>query len=417
MKPVSPACSRPEPPARPVRQSPSPDYDVVVIGAGPYGLSAAAYLKAKGLGIRVFGEPMAFWADRMPEGMLLRSPRAASNLADPRSQWSLGAFEKALGRKAAAPVPLRTFVEYGRWFRQRLGDVVDPRPVAGVSREGAGFRLTLATGATLSSRRVVVAAGIGPFRRKPRVFDALPPQLASHCYEGRKIAELAGKRVVVVGAGQSALESAALLREAGSAVEVVAKIPALRWIGQHPWLHRLGPLSTLLYSKYDVGPAAISRLVANPGLVAHLPLRLKDKLRGRAVRPAGSTWLPARLTAVTLTTGRSVQAAEAVGGEVRLTLDDATERRADHVLMGTGYEADISRYDFLAPELLADVQRLGGYPALDSGFNSSVSGLHFIGATAARSFGPLLYFVAGTEFACSRLSARLAPARLHSLRP
>ena len=49
--------------------------DVAVIGAGPYGLSAGAHLKAKGIAVRVFGEPMEFWANKMPEGMLLRSPR------------------------------------------------------------------------------------------------------------------------------------------------------------------------------------------------------------------------------------------------------------------------------------------------------------------------------------------------------
>ncbi len=46
--------------------------DVAVIGAGPYGLSAGAHLKAKGIAACVFGEPMEFWANKMPEGMLLR---------------------------------------------------------------------------------------------------------------------------------------------------------------------------------------------------------------------------------------------------------------------------------------------------------------------------------------------------------
>ena len=60
-------------------------YDVTIIGAGPYGLSAGAFLKSKGLGVRVFGKPMEFWADKMPKGMLLRSPREASTIADPGS--------------------------------------------------------------------------------------------------------------------------------------------------------------------------------------------------------------------------------------------------------------------------------------------------------------------------------------------
>ncbi len=134
---------------------------------------------------------------------------------------------------------------------------------------------------------------------------------------------------------------------------------------------------------------------------------------GRAVRPAGSKWLPPRLASVKTTTGRTVQSAKAVGGEVQLTLDDGTERRVDHVLLGTGYNVDISRYDFLPRELAAEVRTLDGYPALRRGFRSSIPGLHFIGATAARNFGPLLYFVAGTEFAATELTAHISQNRVN----
>ncbi len=219
--------------------------------------------------------------------------------------------------------------------------------------------------------------------------------------------EFSGKRVIVIGAGQSALESAALLHETGAEVEVVAKIPGLRWIGMHSWLHHMGPISKMLYSKHDVGPAGISRLVASPKLMSYVPLAARDKIRVRAVRPAGSRWLPARLAKVKLTTGHSVLRAESLGKEARLTLDDGSERRVDHVLMGTGYDVNISKYEFLSEELVKNVEQFGGYPKLQSGLCSSVPGLHFIGATAARSFGPLLYFVAGTEFASHELSSNI----------
>jgi thioredoxin reductase len=108
------------------------------------------------------------------------------------------------------------------------------------------FKVRLEDGSVVRSRRMVVAAGIGPFNRKPAVFGELPALQVSHCYEGRKISEFAGKRVAVIGAGQSALESAALLHEAGADVEPIARISALRWIGMHKWLHELGPLTSML---------------------------------------------------------------------------------------------------------------------------------------------------------------------------
>jgi FAD-dependent urate hydroxylase len=384
------------------------DCEVVVLGAGPYGLSAGMYLKSRNIDVRVFGEPMDFWANKMPKGMLLRSPREASNIADPENAYTLDAYEAASGTKPVAPVPLETFVRYGRWFEQRMGSVVDPRIIEEVRHTSAGFCVTLQDGESIHTKRVVVAAGIGPFRRKPEVFREMPTQQVSHCYEGRNLGEFTGKRVVIIGAGQSALESAALLYEAGAQVEVIAKIPALRWIGMHKWLHQLGPITTMLYSKYDVGPAGISRLVAYPGVVSYIPLPLKDKIRVRAVRPAGSRWLPARLASVKISTGRFVRSARSLGSEVELKLDDNSERRVDHVLLGTGYDVDISKYNFLAPELVGSIRRLNGYPDLSGGFASSVPGLHFVGATAARSFGPLLYFVAGTEFASRGLASYIA---------
>lgn len=373
--------------------------EVAIIGAGPYGLSAAAHLKARGLEVRVFGEPMEFWANKMPEGMLLRSPRVASNISDPEHVFTLEAYEAAAKIAPSAPLPLGTFVEYGRWFRHHLGSSLDLRTVARVDQDRADFQLTMNDGETFRSPRVVVATGIGPFRKKPAVFGDLSPSQVSHCYEGRNVRKFAGKRVAVIGAGQSALECAALLHEARADVEVIVRSPSLRWIGRHKWLHQMGPISRMLYSQHDVGPVGISRLVAYPRLVSCIPLKIRDKIRTRAVKPAGSQWLPSRLSAVKITTGRAVSRAKIVGDEIALTLDDGSERRVDHVLLGTGYQVDIARYEFLPPELTRNVQQFDGYPKLAGGFRSSVPGLHFIGATAARSFGPLLYFVAGTEFA------------------
>jgi thioredoxin reductase len=220
-----------------------------------------------------------------------------------------------------------------------------------------------------------------------------------------------GKRVAVIGAGQSALESAAILHEMGVEVEVLARIQVLRWIGMHPRLHQLGPISNTLYSKHDVGPIGVSRLVAYPNLVYHFPMGIKDRIRTRAVRSAGAPWLIPRLHDVKISTGRTVTAAKEVSGEVQLRLDDGTERRVDHVLLATGYKVDIAKYKFLAPELVKEVKQLDGYPDVTSGFASSVPGLHFIGATSTRKFGPLMYFVTGTEFASKELASGLRRER------
>ena len=389
--------------------------DVAIVGAGPYGLSAAAHLKAAdGLNIRVFGEPMSFWERHMPEGMLLRSPLAGSDLSDPQKALNLQAYGKNTGNQITAPLPLTRFTDYGHWFQGNLVPDVDRRNVARVERQNGHFRVSLDDGEQWQARRVVVAAGIMPFAHVPTQFKALPCALASHTSVHRELKSFAGKRVIVVGGGQSALESAALLHEMGSEVELLVRAPLVRWLWRRPWVHSFPPVARMLYAPPDVGQAGVSHLVARPNLFRRLPRRLQDYLAKRSIRAAGAAWLKPRCQGIPITTGRTVISAFPVGEQVILKLDDGSLRQADHALLATGYRVDISRYGFLARDLVAGIVCANGCPQLNAGFETSVSGLHFVGAPAAWSFGPLMRFVAGTEFASRALTKKVlgrAPAR------
>ncbi|HZS93167.1 MAG TPA: NAD(P)-binding domain-containing protein, partial [Chloroflexota bacterium] len=315
--------------------------------------------------------------------------------------------------EAARNIPLEGFVRYGKWVQSQVAPDVDRRRVTRVERAPGGFELTLEDGVTVGVERVVVAAGIAAFPNRPQVFDGLPSELVTHASENRDLGRFNGRRVIVVGAGQSALESAVLLREHGAEVEVLARAPGVNWIGRGGRLLRKlgplrGPVSGIVYTTADVGPPGINWFVSAPNVFRRLPRGLQDRMARRAIRPAGAAWLMPRSAGLGIVGGRTVIAAGAGDDGVTLRLDDETERYADHVLLGTGYRVDIARYEFLPPKLLAQVRQVNGYPVLSAGFETSVPGLHIVGAPGAYSFGPLMRFVAGTSFAASNLARAIA---------
>jgi hypothetical protein len=384
------------------------DCHLAIIGAGPYGLSAAAYLRAAGVEARVFGEPMSFWQNQMPVGMCLRSNWGASHIADPKQELTLDAYCRKKGNHMPKPIPLDRFIDYGRWYQTQAVPNVERRQIRSVELDSRGFRVALADGEEFTARRVVVAAGIGAFANRPGEFAEIPAALASHTIEQNDLRKFKGQRVAVIGGGQSALESAALLHEAGVEVEVIARDQALNWVGLHPRLHHLGIISKMLYSTRDVGPAGISRLVAMPHLFRRFPRGFQERTAYRAIRPAGAYWLRPRIAGVPITLGRRVVSAAVAGNQLRLRLDDGTERLVDHALLATGFRVDVSRYPFFPKSLLTQLETVEGFPALKPGLESSIAGLHFLGKPAARSFGPLLGFVSGAEFASNELIRSVA---------
>jgi hypothetical protein len=173
---------------------------------------------------------------------------------------------------------------------------------------------------------------------------------------------------------------------------------------------RLGPARPLLYPDTDVGPPGLCGIVAHPELFRQFPRPVQDRIARRSIRPAGAAWLRPRLQDVSITLGRTVTGVAPEGERVRLSLDDGTERRVDHVLLATGYRVNLDRYGYLDPALRQAIARIDGYPALGEGFETSVPGLHMVGAPAALSFGPLFRFVSGTGYAARPLTRRVLGA-------
>ncbi|MFJ4667046.1 NAD(P)-binding domain-containing protein [Kitasatospora purpeofusca] len=400
---------------------------VAVVGAGPYGLSVAAHLTGRGVRPRVLGIPMESWRTRMPAGMFLKSLPRASSISDPAGRYRLADFRAASGLPPVGDryaVPLDEFVRYGEWFQRACVPEVERAAVVGIERVRDGFRLTLDTGEVFGARAVVLAGGFPPYARVPEVLRPLVEAgLASHTADHADLAKFGGRRVAVIGAGQSALESATLLHEAGAEPVLVARTgellfgepPASEDPADRPWPVRLAKPGSPLGPGWSF--TAFSRAT---GAFRALPDATRARLVRTVLGPAGGWWLRGRFEGrFPVLTGHELLTAERSGGAggpdggdggVRLGLRGTTpELEVDHVLAATGYRVDVGRLDYLSPELRGTVDRRnGGAPRLSAGFESSVPGLHFTGLSAADTFGPLMRFVCGTGFAARRISRSVA---------
>ncbi|MFD4873459.1 NAD(P)-binding domain-containing protein [Streptomyces sp. NPDC058420] len=396
---------------------------VAVIGAGPFGLSTAAHLRARGIPVRVFGEPMVSWRDHMPAGMLLKSTPAASSLDAPQPGHNLVDYCDAAGIPRLVTdediIPVETFIGYGEWFQQKLVPELERVRVVSVDRKkGGGFELKLDSGELFTARAVVVATGLYGLAHLPPELAAAaidgpaPTAPVSHSSQHHDLSGFKGKELIVVGAGQSALETAALAAEAGAQVRIVSRGHGRVAFGAPPWDQpKLRPESPF-------GRAwSLWALSYYPHPYRYLPAETRHYLVRRVLGPLGAWWLRERFEGkVQVSEVERIVRAEAGPASSGPTLTVATpgggteQLTADHVIAATGYRVDIAAMDFLGHELRTQLAVSRGTPKLGAGYVSSVPGVYFTGLPAASSYGPVMRFVCGTEFASPRLAKHLAAA-------
>ncbi|QPP07142.1 lysine N(6)-hydroxylase/L-ornithine N(5)-oxygenase family protein [Streptomyces bathyalis] len=400
-------------------------YDLVVVGAGPYGLSIASHAAAAGLNLRVLGRPMASWRDHMPKGMFLKSEPWSSNLSDPAGTHTLAAYCAARGITVehGKPLPIGTFTDYGQWFGNKAAPAAEEQTATSIIPCARGFRVETAEGDVLVTRTVAVAVGVMPFVHKPGPLRKLPPGLVSHSSHHRDLSRFSNKDVTVVGAGQAALETAALLAEAGAHVRVVARTDRINWNSQPQPLQR-SLLKSLRDPHCGLGTGWPSWVFSEmPWAVRKLPGALRQHIARTALGPAGAWWLRDRFEfAVPVLLGSRLSSAEQVRDQVRLRLesDDGAVRtvETDHVVAATGFSPRLARLAMLDESVRSILHRVGtsDAPELNARFESSHPGLFFAGLLATPSFGPSMRFVYGATFAAHRVvqgvQRRLAEPRL-----
>lgn len=393
-----------------------PKTPIVIVGAGPYGLSLAAHLRERGIAFRIFGQPMQVWREQMPAGMHLKSDGFASDLYEPARRFTLKQYceDRAIAYgDYGSPVRLDTFVAYGLEFQRKFVPMLEPVSVSEVRRDSEGYQLRLENDETLSAHAVVIATGISYFGHVPEVLTALPASLCTHSSAHHDLSGFRGRQVVVVGGGASATDIAALLHAAGSLVQIVTRRPLEFHLppSDKPrslWQRTKAP-------NYGLGPGLRSALYTKaPELFHLLPLQLRQRIVSRHLGPSGGWFIKDQVIGnVPMYVGYEIRTVTPRQDGASLRLQGpgpALDIDANHIIAATGYQPSVARLSVLSEPLRSELALEGQSPVLSPSFESSLPGLYFIGVASALSFGPLMRFARGAEYTATRLGRHLNSA-------
>lgn len=366
----------------------------LIVGAGPFGLGLAAYLRERQHDFLLVGKPMEFWERHMPQGMLLRSN--ANWYLDADHRWTIERFftEHQPPISLTAPITREDYIAYMGWFTKQTGISAISQYVSSLRKEEDQFIAVLDNGDVIQAQQIVLATGFQYFAFSPdRLVSLLPPGRYQHSCDAVDMDKYSGRRVLVIGGSQSAFESAALLREAGAShihISYRHDTPGFEeadwsWVetivgnmvSNPAWFRELSPEEQENY-RYK--------------LWAEGRLKVEPWLKERVCQPEVTLHPRSEIESVGLQADQALQ--------IRLTNGDEFE--VDDVMLATGYQVDIRRLPFLDESVLNSMEIKNGFPVLDLQFQSSIPGLYFSSFPAGQSFGPFFGFTVAV-----RTSAKL----------
>ncbi len=379
--------------------------ELLIIGAGPFGLSVAAYCQHLGIDYRIVGRPMGFWKSDMPGGMILRSD--CDWHLDPLDIHTLEEFASTLGytRDDVEPLAINFYLNYTQWFQDQKQIVAEPVQVSRLDRfqeNGGQFAATLSDGQQILTRKVVLAVGFQYFKHIPAaVANMLPPDCYTHTCDLVDFKHLDGKRCLIIGGRQAAFEWAALIHEIGAEqVHVVYRhdTPALEpsdWTWVMPILDNMVEHPSWFR---ELTPEQQDEL--NRRFWAEGRLKIEPWLAPRILVDGINLWPNTRITGCDTAPGK----------DLKIKLDNDETLAVDQVIFATGYRVDLNRIPFLAAgNLQPQIELLNGYPVLDTHFQSTVPGLFITSMPATQDFGGFFAFTAAV-----RTSAKLIGQALNT---
>jgi thioredoxin reductase len=377
-----------------------PTKQVLIIGAGPYGLACAAQAKYLGIDYAVLGAPLEFWQHSMPDGMFLRA--GSTWHIDPAGIYTLNRFldSKGLRPEQIDPLPAGLFIEYVDWFVKKLGLDTIPSYVRRLERCEGGFDVFLDKGEMVTARNVVATPGLSFFRHHPAdLVSKLPPGRYTHTCTMVNFEPLEGLHCLIIGGGQSAFEWAALMTEAGVAeVHLSYRHDTPQFIpSDWAWVDPLMEMAAAVRGWFRHLPAAERESIEKRFRIESR-LKLEPWLAPRIRKPSINLWPHTSVESCKVSSN----------GKLSVRLSGGTTVAVDHIILATGYRVNVQQVSYLSStSILPRLKTHDGFPALDEDFQTSVPGLFLTGLAATRDFGPFYGFVRGCPTAARMIMERI----------
>jgi FAD-dependent urate hydroxylase len=362
--------------------------NLLIIGAGPFGLAMAAYAKSLNIEHLILGKPMDFWKSNMPKGLILRS--ACDWHLDPLNIDTIENYLQSQNLTPADVEPLSRdfYLGYTKWFQEQKEIEVLPSFVQRLDHANGTnnlFKATVDNGEGITASNVLLALGFRYFKNIPtEIAEIVPSRRFSHTCDLVDFERLRGKRCLIIGGRQSAYEWAALLCENGATAIHVShrhETPAFE-PSDWPWVNPM-----------------VDAMVENPGWFRNLPPKEKEEVSKRfwaEGRLKLEPWLWPRIDNDTVKIwpkSRVVGCNALPTGELEVSLNTGKTPIVHHIILATGYKVSMEKVPLLADgTILAKLKTKDGYPVLDEHFQSSIPGLFITSMPASLDFGPFFAF-------------------------
>ena len=395
--------------------------NLLIIGAGPFGLAVAAQVAHAGIDHLVVGKPMEFWRRHMPKGMFLRS--ACDWHLDPLNVHTIEAFLRLQGKTSrdVEPLSLDFYLSYAEWFQKEKN--IRPLPVyirqldydspnkkfIATTEPGEWQEQSAGAGGRsrdieiIQAKNLVLAPGFKHFKNVPEDLQRrLPPGRFQHTAEFVDFTTAPNRRYLIIGGRQSAFEWAALLIESGAAAVHLSHrhpSPAFAesdWSWVNPLVEGFVENPNWFRSlSDDEKNASIQRLWAEGRL--KVEPWLESRLRDERVK----FWPRTEV----------INCLENDKGELVAELSNGETVVCDQIVLATGYKVDIAKLPIIAAgNILSQLETRNGFPVLDDHFETSVPRLFITSLPATQDFGPFFAFTisvrASAKLICDRIVNR-----------